>query len=162
MIYASKLEQIADALAERIKGAPVFAAEDAEVISRVDDKISSQIEEKVGKAGGLLTTVALTSIQATETGAAGPRVRVNWVVTIFSRRAIREGKNSGMTLLEALLARVQGWLPAQDGLCYDEFALVSAEQIPSAKYSIMRAVFSSTTTLRAPVLVLPPDDEEES
>lgn len=151
-LYTSKLETIADALALVIAAAPVLAAEGCEVISRVDDTIGSQIEERVAKAGGLLCVIALQSLRPLQAGAPGPRVIATLNLSLWARRATRSQKNSGPVLFEALLAAVQNWEPA-DSLCYDQFSLVSGGQQPHPKFSLYEASISAPVQLAPPIAV---------
>jgi len=149
-LYQSKLQTIADALAVHLAAAPVLLAEECEVISKVDDTISSVIAERVGKAGGLLCIIALERIARIQPGGAGPRVRVTWNISLWARRAQRTQLNTGATMYEAILARVQGWQPSTEGLCYEEFDFASGGHVPHPKYSIHEASFAAVVQIAEP------------
>jgi len=152
-LYQSKLDRIGDAIAERLRTAPVLSAEACEVISKVDDDISSIIEERVAKLGGLLCIVALMRVGRTERHAAGPRVSVTWNISLWAKRMKRVGRNPAVVMFEDILSRLQGWQPDADGLCYDEFDLVSGTQQPHPKYVLYEVTFTSSVTLAVPSLI---------
>ncbi len=151
-LYLSKLDQIGEALAEHLASAPVLKAEECEVISKVDDSVSDLVAERVGKAGGLIALVAVQSFRPISAGAPGPRITVTWNISLWARRSSRTQRNAAVTLAEAMLARVQGWIP-EGGLCYDEFRLVEGSQQPHPKYVIYEATFSASVQIAAPTLI---------
>lgn len=154
-LYTSKLETLADALAAVVAAAPVLAAEGCEVISRVDDTMASIIEERTGKAGGLLCIIALKSLRPNNPGAPGPRVVATYNFSLWARRSQRTQRNSGPVLYEALLAAVQNWEPA-DSLCYDQFVFTGGGQQPHPKFSLYEADFAAPVQIGAPVEVATP------